>query len=371
LNSRAQIPVKQAGGSLQFHASTSFGVLRRTCACGGAGDPGGQCEDCKKKKLQRQATGNIQPAFAPPIVHDVLRSPGRPLDGATRALFEPRFRHDFSRVRIHAGSRAAESAQAVGAHAYAVGRDIVFGASQYSPGTLTGNQLLAHELTHVVQQSSLAGVPSQLIVGSEHDEAETEASSAAAAYRQDSGTFRGGASSPGILRRTALHSGRILDEGTCAELVAGSKFICCDPDQGMERKGHKRDIEKTDCPSEKFSPLFTCDHNCANALQKRCDDTDNWMAIPKSRKLTSKKCNEDLVICAGGKSTHAYIRDQSETQEQWEVSRAIPAALGVAPDFSGSIYGSESDPDFKKDKRCGAVPEAPKAAPKSERKPAE
>ncbi len=91
---------------------------------------------------------------APPIVHEVLRSPGQPLDPANHAFFAPRFGHDFSRVRIHTDARAAESARAVNALAYTVGQDVVFGAGQYAPGTAAGNRLLAHELTHAVQQET-------------------------------------------------------------------------------------------------------------------------------------------------------------------------------------------------------------------------
>jgi hypothetical protein len=69
-----------------------------------------------------------------------------------RAFFEPRLGFDLSNVRIHAGSRAAASARAVGARAYTVGRDVVFGAGQWAPGTEPGRRLIAHELTHVVQQ---------------------------------------------------------------------------------------------------------------------------------------------------------------------------------------------------------------------------
>src|SRR5207245_97025 len=92
------------------------------------------------------------PAQAPPIVHEVLRAPGQPLDAATRAVMEPRFGHDFSRVRVHSDARAAQSARAVNALAYTVGRDVVFGANQYTSDTQLGQRLLAHELTHVVQQ---------------------------------------------------------------------------------------------------------------------------------------------------------------------------------------------------------------------------
>ncbi len=89
---------------------------------------------------------------APPIVHDVLRSPGQPLDPGTRAFMEPRFGYDFSRVRVHADSRAAKSAEAVNAQAYTAGSNIVFGSNQGGAGNMSNQRLLAHELAHVVQQ---------------------------------------------------------------------------------------------------------------------------------------------------------------------------------------------------------------------------
>jgi len=93
-------------------------------------------------------------ALAPPIIHEVLRSPGQPLDATTRAFMEPRFGHDFSNVRVHADAKAGESARAVDALAYTVRNQIAFGASRYAPGSLEGRKLLAHELTHTIQQSS-------------------------------------------------------------------------------------------------------------------------------------------------------------------------------------------------------------------------
>jgi hypothetical protein len=88
----------------------------------------------------------------PSIVHEVLNSPGQPLDPDAREVMESRFGYDFSQVRVHTDEKAAESAQAVNASAYTVGRDVVFGAGQYTPGTSEGGSLMAHELTHVVQQ---------------------------------------------------------------------------------------------------------------------------------------------------------------------------------------------------------------------------
>ena len=88
---------------------------------------------------------------APPIVNDVLESSGQPLEASARAFMEPRFGHDFSRVRVHTDNEAARSAQAVGALAYTAGRHIVFGSGRYNLATADGLRLIAHELTHTLQ----------------------------------------------------------------------------------------------------------------------------------------------------------------------------------------------------------------------------
>src|SRR5947209_6429627 len=88
-----------------------------------------------------------------PSVHQATHSPGQPLDTAIRALMEPRFGHDFSNVRIHADEQAMESARGLGAKAYTVGSHVVFGKERYAPSALEGQTLIAHELTHVVQQA--------------------------------------------------------------------------------------------------------------------------------------------------------------------------------------------------------------------------
>jgi hypothetical protein len=103
-------------------------------------------------QLQRSATSAEDVDEVPPIVYDVLRSPGRPLDTGVRTFMESRFGADFSGVRIHTDARAAESAAAVNANAYTVGQHVAFGEGRYAPGSGTGRSLLAHELTHVLQQ---------------------------------------------------------------------------------------------------------------------------------------------------------------------------------------------------------------------------
>jgi hypothetical protein len=101
-----------------------------------------------------------RPSVAPPeAVPVALGSPGRPLDSVTRASFETSFGHDFSRVRVHTGTAAAQSALDADADAYTVGQHIVFGARRFVPETREGRRLLSHELTHVVQQAAGGSAP--------------------------------------------------------------------------------------------------------------------------------------------------------------------------------------------------------------------
>lgn len=116
-------------------------------------------EEPKKKDeetLQRKSAGYSEVSHAPPVVDEVLQSSGEPLEPATRAVMEERFGYDFGNVRIHRDARAADSARAVNAHAYTVGRDIVFNSNTFAPDTDSGRRLLVHELTHVVQQGATA-----------------------------------------------------------------------------------------------------------------------------------------------------------------------------------------------------------------------
>jgi hypothetical protein len=124
---------------------------RPSCSCMQSG--GEPCEECKQKQamIQRRAAGGESPAAMPKIIRNVLSSPGRPLDAAARAFFETRFGTDFTRVRLHTGEEAAASARSIGALAYTIGNDIVFGAGQFSTQTSAGRSLLAHELAHTLQ----------------------------------------------------------------------------------------------------------------------------------------------------------------------------------------------------------------------------
>lgn len=180
-------------------------LLQRACACGQHTPAGEECTECKKRgnTLQRAVTGSQLGADVPAIVQEVLGSPGQPLDAGTRAFMEPRFGHDFSGVRVHTDARAAESARAVDALAYTVGRNVVFGVGSYTPTTEAGQHLLGHELTHVIQQSNTIPNTSSLSIGPADDPLETQAEISANALVSHQRTVPTGERGPtNILQRT-------------------------------------------------------------------------------------------------------------------------------------------------------------------------
>ncbi|MFD8263410.1 DUF4157 domain-containing protein [Streptomyces griseoluteus] len=152
---------------------------------------------------QRDDSTHALSATMRAAVPDVLHSQGQPLDTATRTRMENRLSHDFGQVRVHADARAANSARALGATAYTVGRDIVFGAGQYRPSTGGGDKLLAHELAHVIQQeAAIEGVrgAESAPVGGESLEGEAQAAAESVAGGRQS-RVTGRASAAGLQRQ--------------------------------------------------------------------------------------------------------------------------------------------------------------------------
>lgn len=194
-------------------------VVARCPTCGGRAG-GGECEDCRQHRLRRSAAG-AAPAHAPPVVHEVLRSPGRSLDAGTRGEMERGFGHSFASVRVHDDARAADSARAVGAQAYAVGRDVVFGAGRYAPGTGEGRRLIAHELAHVVQQDGGASTALQprLEVGPADGAAEREAEAAADAVSAGGTARVAGGDGPALRRFASREHKSLGDTATGGALV--------------------------------------------------------------------------------------------------------------------------------------------------------
>jgi len=284
-------------------------LLHPKCACGGSSGMGTECDECRSKGLglQRRPASHGRAPAIPASVGQVLRSAGRPLDQSTRAFMEPRFGHDFSRVRIHTDGLARASAKAVEALAYTVGHHVVFGEGQYAPSVAAGRNLLAHELRHVMQQGD---DPWQdpLGIAAQDDWPEQDAEIAATSVARGDWVSRPPAPPSLLQHRAPIHTGNILDEGTGEYLACNSKWACPN-DGGIEcPAGTRNDFSK---PKQKFTPLMACDLTCDNA--QPCSGSENWMAISKSR-YKNKKCGQNLVICANGNFTHATVRDKSERE---------------------------------------------------------
>lgn len=213
----------------QATAQTARGVLQRKCACG-QHTFGEKCSACskdeptlKRSAIKHEVGRNATQQQVPSIVSDVLRSPGQPLNTRTRSFMESRFGRDFSGVRVHTDATAARSARAVGAMAYTLGNDIVFGSGRYSPETQEGKSLLAHELTHVAQNGGVQMSRSTNVsIGPEHDRYEAEADeNARAVARGDSDSLRGITFSgePGRLSRATMTVGSATVEIDYGNLI--------------------------------------------------------------------------------------------------------------------------------------------------------
>ncbi|HEY0986980.1 MAG TPA: DUF4157 domain-containing protein [Kofleriaceae bacterium] len=141
-------------GVASVRGAAAGSPVQRACAACSAGE--GKCPKCDEEhQVQRKPLdAAASPSGADGHVGTALASGGQPLSSSMRAFMEPRFGRDFSTVRVHAGQAASHAAAALGARAFTIGRNIVFGASEYAPETAAGQRLVAHELAHVVQQST-------------------------------------------------------------------------------------------------------------------------------------------------------------------------------------------------------------------------
>lgn len=157
MNARTQTTNLQL---VQSYTPMQQGILQRMCNCGQKSIASGECSGCRKKRrvLQHQRVHPHKVNTVPSVVHEVLRSPGQPIDMATLSCMESRFGYDFSQVRVHTDNKASESARELNAKAYTIGQDVAFRQGAYAPGTGVGRKLIAHELTHVVQQQNTSGL---------------------------------------------------------------------------------------------------------------------------------------------------------------------------------------------------------------------
>ncbi len=303
-------------------------VLQRKRACGQHTVRDGECEECKKKgqiTLQRSPINPAEPTTVPPIVHEVLRSPGEPLDSTTRAFFESRFGHDFSQVRVHTDARAADSAQAVNALAFTVGRNVVFSAGEYAPSTTIGRRLLAHELSHVVQQAGQHELRSGLRISPADDRHERAADSMAEALLSSSSTaftppsarlgvrqdeHKGGPHSPSA---NLMREPKPLSPPLKEKVNRVEKLIEKNWPKYIEKAKFRSPLREKIIWYDDTKELYLAKHRCARELAERdiarLAESEKTKLIEKYKSLTlaEKPSFEDIKEYAIGSSQLEYF----------------------------------------------------------------
>lgn len=297
------------------------GLLQRKCACGNSSGFTGKCEECGEQQLmQRHSTAQAGPSTVPPIVHEVLHSSGQPLDANTRSFMEQRFNHDFSQIRIHTDARAAESAQAVNAQAYTVGQNIVFDARFYSPVTRVGRKLLAHELTHTIQQQD--GMPTTLEMANPNDVSEQEAQSISTRVEQ--------MRSVSAASRRVAHIARQQNVGQAQDSRAqnGENKDLSPWEEGWDwLTGHhpeKRNFGSGDLMTEdlkKHEGIVTARTNAVKTVKETCSTNPNstYLADPKGIESSLK----------GTSGVWKFIKDSSSL-----------ATFGLTGNLTATYLGS-------------------------------
>ena len=186
-------PDRYAGALGQLSGRSQAGMLRQLQRSYGnsyvgaviqrKADGSGSCSECEKKEKEIQRKGEGDVNSVPDGFEAVMQRSGggQPLDEGTRSFMESQFDWDFGEVKIHTDSAAAEAAEAVRAQAFTTGRNIYFGRGRYQPQSNEGKKLLAHELTHVVQQNGSTTIPSRTkpVLSSSGDIFEQEANTVA------------------------------------------------------------------------------------------------------------------------------------------------------------------------------------------------
>jgi len=290
---------RSAFGQLQSSYGNNYvgQVIQRKCECGD------KCEKCEgkdhaaevEKKLQRKGEAASPVADEAPTAMGGSGE-GAPLDAETRSFMESRFERDFSDVRVHTDARAAEAAKSIKAQAFTTGRDVYFGTGQYTPGTDAGRRLLAHELTHVVQQSSGAVAPgaAKLVIDTPGDPLEQEADRAVDAITNGRPPMILGQSSSALIHRK---------EGE-AEPPAGATFEI-PPEKGKDAEALYKSVlaqkkvltvrgDRDAEPDEAGEPLFQTWLKQKGLTKEEMTFVD--ANRPKRTKEAEKRCTVDHIV---------------------------------------------------------------------------
>lgn len=313
------------------------------------------------KPRDRAAERSAAVAAAPPIVAEVLNTPGKALDSGARKTMAARLHHDFANVRVHADSRAASSAKAVDAEAYAVGSHVVFDEGKYAPHSSEGQQLLAHELIHTLQQANTAVHPSELALGDPTDATEKEAERMAVSPAQESVAIKPRASR---LQRQMNPAPKVDLAESASPLLAGAiGSITIDGfDTGKSEipRTNRSTLEKTartirtlldKYPGSSIQVTGHTDavgkeENNQTLGQARADsvrDTLVSMGIPADAITTASKGETDLLIktqAAEPRNRRVEVKFQPHTTPS---IGAISKPFSTAPSFGGgSLFEPKS-----------------------------
>lgn len=316
--------------------------------------------------VQRVESAGDSVGIAPPSVEQMINTSGEPLDAATRHFFEPRFGHDFGHVRIHRDAAAARSAASISALAYTVGHHIVFGNGRYRPEAHSGRSLLAHELTHVLQQSGtvqrasasretddLSGAETPLPLRVQRAASELHGMEALTQYRdplpEDATTRRGGMlsyrESLNLLADVELRE-RMEAEAEAAEEACRQRTppdpVECNPDRNLEWS----DFAASPPGRSRFGamtafdlrerPVNAADHACARGgstlprrrIQAHFDPARSWVKAryAQAADLAHNGCAQSIQDCEA--TFAALAPGQTGT---YALSRGAGCAAAIAP----------------------------------------
>lgn len=273
--------------------------------------------------LQRQTRKSGDLASVPPIVHDVLRSSGKPLEPEVQAEMESRFNHDFGNVRIHTGSQAAQSAESVNATAYTVKNHIAFDAGQYAPGSQTGKRLLAHELAHVVQQSRAVDTSSPT---GENNSLEIAADKAALTISHGNGEVNvDGASAPMLSRQARDQFSTLVAKLTQAKTQVEVDQLILKGLIDIQKRYSNNDNERKPEILELFRAVpVIFSERLLNRLEPPRDEFGRYLenSFPKTRSYALKVLKERFI-----KSTKQPKEQPRRVQRRNDKSKAAPKKM--------------------------------------------
>jgi hypothetical protein len=291
-------------------------MIQRQCACGGA------CDSCSRKKephLQRSALSAVTPAGVSASALAAVRAPGHPLDAATRASFETRFGHSFADVRVHTDANAARAAESIHAAAYTSGSHIVFGSGRYEPHSDRGRRLLAHELTHTIQQR--AGLQTQpLGVSSPADASEREADAVA------DRVVRGGVVDAASIGSAAPHFARVpIAPATHQDPIPAQSF----PSLAQGRSPDRVTPGPLEHDPARILPVRG--PNPAAAMPS-CEAIDTLPLQAASLRTAADRWRDDAIaaLVAGGPASNASHHAEILANERVELAGEI-TTLNAAP----------------------------------------